>query len=94
VRVYPGADGRFTLYEDENDGYAYEKGVHATIGMRWNDARRELVLDERQGRFPAMLTERTFRVVLVREGHGVGVEPTAEADRVLRYDGRRTAVSF
>ncbi len=33
LRVYPGADGRFTLYEDENDGYDYEKGVHATIGI-------------------------------------------------------------
>ena len=27
LRVYRGADGAFTLYEDENDGYNYEKGV-------------------------------------------------------------------
>ena len=55
LRVYAGADGRFTLYEDENDGYAYEKGVHATIGMVWDDARRQLTLEERQGQFPGML---------------------------------------
>jgi alpha-D-xyloside xylohydrolase len=94
LRVYPGADGRFTLYEDENDGYAYEKGVHATIGLLWNDARRQLTLDERQGRFPGMLERRTFRVVLVREGHGTGGEPTAAADRVVTYDGKRQVVSF
>jgi alpha-D-xyloside xylohydrolase len=94
LRVYPGADGRFTLYEDENDGYGYEKGSHATIGIRWDDALRQLVLEPRQGRFPGMLAERTFHVVLVREGHGTGVEPTAEADRIVRYDGSRTAVSF
>lgn len=26
LRVYPGADGRFELYEDEGEGYAYENG--------------------------------------------------------------------
>src|SRR5262249_53595052 len=31
LRVYRGADGAFTLYEDEGDSYRYEKGVHATI---------------------------------------------------------------
>jgi alpha-D-xyloside xylohydrolase len=94
LRVYPGADGRFTLYEDENDGYAYEKGVHATIGLRWDDARRQLTLEERQGQFPGMLKSRTFQVVLVRSGHGTGGEATAAPDRVVTYDGSRQVVSF
>jgi alpha-D-xyloside xylohydrolase len=94
LRVYPGADGQFTLYEDENDGYAYEKGVYATIGMRWDDARRQLTLEERKGQFPGMLKSRTFQVVLVRENHGTGGEPTAAADRVVSYDGTRQVVSF
>ncbi len=34
----PGADGSFTLYEDENDNYDYEKGVYSTIAFHWNDA--------------------------------------------------------
>ena len=33
LRVYRGADGDFTLYEDENDNYNYEKGVYATIPL-------------------------------------------------------------
>ncbi len=33
LRIYPGADGSFTLYEDENDNYNYEKGVYATIDL-------------------------------------------------------------
>ena len=44
VRVYTGVDGRFTLYEDENDNYDYEKGVHATIEFRWDDAKHTLAL--------------------------------------------------
>ena len=31
LRIYRGADGDFTLYEDENDTYNYEKGAYATI---------------------------------------------------------------
>ena len=38
LRIYRGADGTFTLYEDEGDGYAYEKGVYGTIDFRWSDA--------------------------------------------------------
>jgi alpha-D-xyloside xylohydrolase len=94
LRVYPGADGGFTLYEDENDGYAYEKGVHATIGIAWDDARRTLTLSERRGAFPGMPESRTFQVVLVGQGHGTGGEPTAAPDRVVTYDGRRQVVGF
>jgi alpha-D-xyloside xylohydrolase len=94
LRVYPGADGRFTLYEDENDGYAYEQGVHATIGIRWDDARRQLTLEARRGRFPGMLETRTFRVVIVRQGHGTGGEVTANPDRVVTYDGTAQVVAF
>jgi len=31
IRVYPGANGEFTLYEDENDNYNYEKGMKFDI---------------------------------------------------------------
>jgi alpha-D-xyloside xylohydrolase len=94
LRVYTGADGTFSLYEDENETYAYEKGVFATIDVRWNDAKRQLVLEERKGSFPGMLKSRTFQVVLVGPGHGIGVEETAKADRAIRYEGARQVVQF
>ena len=89
LRVYRGADARFTLYEDENDNYNYEKGVYATIPIEWNEAAGTLTLGQRKGTFPGMLTARTFRVVFVSQGHGTGaVAVTAgEADREVRYSG-------
>jgi hypothetical protein len=39
VRIYTGADGSFVLYEDENDSYNYERGIHASIAMQWNEQR-------------------------------------------------------
>lgn len=94
LRIYPGADGGFTLYEDENDNYDYEKGVYATIDMRWSDAGRQLTIEQRKGEFPGMLRSRTFRVVLVRKDHGAGVGATETADREVTYDGSRQLVQF
>jgi alpha-D-xyloside xylohydrolase len=92
VRVYRGADGEFTLYEDENDNYNYEKGVHATISFRWDQAQQVLTMGERQGQFPGMLASRTFRVVFVGEHHGAGNEPADSVDRVVKYDGKEVRV--
>ncbi len=88
VRVYPGHDADFTLYEDEGDGYAYEKGVYATIPLHWNDQAETLTVGDRKGEFPGMLRNRRFHVVFVGSGHGVGEDVTATADRVLEYAGK------
>ena len=63
LRIYPGADGTFTLYEDEGDNYNYEKGIYSTIPFRWDDAKGVLTIGQRQGSFPGMLSVRTFTVV-------------------------------
>ncbi|MBW8782988.1 MAG: glycoside hydrolase family 31 protein [Verrucomicrobia bacterium] len=91
LRVYPGADGTFTLYEDEGDGYGYEKGQRATIPFTWSDRARTLVIGPRQGEFPGMLKTRTFRVVLVAPGTGTGIDATTTALEV-RYDGHSVKV--
>jgi alpha-D-xyloside xylohydrolase len=93
LRIYRGANGEFTLYEDENDNYNYEKGIHATISFRWDDARQVLTIGDRQGEFPGMLTSRTFHVVFVAENHGVGIEPCPSADKVVQYIGKQITVS-
>jgi len=87
LRIYPGADGDFTLYEDENDGYAYEKGAHATIALHWDDAAHTLTLGARQGTFPGMLPEHTFRIVVVKSDHGAGIAPTEFPDATVQYKG-------
>lgn len=64
IRVYPGADGEFALYEDDFTTYAYEKGEYSKIPFRWRDSTRELEIGAQEGAYPAMLKTRTFRVVL------------------------------
>ena len=64
LRVYPGADAHATLYEDEGDNYNYEQGVYAIIPIHWNDRTRTLTIGQQQGRYPGMLQQRRFTVVL------------------------------
>ena len=83
VRVYPGANGSFTLYEDEGDSYHYEKGVYSTIPFSWNDKSRTLTIGSRQGSFPGMLQQRQFTVVI----------PDGTSTTVS-YDGNATTVKL
>jgi len=92
LRVYPGADGDFTLCEDENDSYRYEKGAHATIAMHWDDGVKTLTLGAREGSFPGMLAERTFRVVLVGKDHGTGVGESSRTEASVVYKGEKMEV--
>jgi alpha-D-xyloside xylohydrolase len=93
LRVYRGANGSFTLYEDENDSYDYEKGVHATIPFSWDETTHTLTIGDRTGTFPGMLEKRTFRVVFVTENHGTGGGLTENADKAAEYSGKRITVA-
>jgi alpha-D-xyloside xylohydrolase len=92
LRIYRGANGTLTLYEDEGDTYRYEKGAYATIPITWNDTTQTLTVGVRKGGFPGMLKERTFNVVFVKVNHGNGVGVTKRADHRLRYFGQAISV--
>jgi alpha-D-xyloside xylohydrolase len=94
IRVYAGADGDFTLYEDENDNYNYEDGVYSTINFTWNNARKTLTIGNRNGSFPGMLAERKFNIVLVTKDKGKGMEKVERFDRTITYSGRKIAVKL
>jgi len=94
LRIYRGADGSFTLYEDQGNSYAYEKGAHATIPMQWNDATQTLTIGAREGTFPGMVTHREFHIVLVGENHGTGEEVASTPDKSVAYDGTRVEISL
>ncbi len=92
LRIYQGASGKFTLYEDEGDNYDYEKGVYATIPIFWNNKTGVLTIGRRRGTFPGMLRRRTFRVVMVGQDKGTGLAVTQAADRVVVYNGKAIAI--
>jgi alpha-D-xyloside xylohydrolase len=94
LRIYRGADGSFTLYEDEGDNYNYERGAYSTIQFTWDDTKQALTIGKRSGNFHGMLKERTFRIVFVSPAHGVGAAPTEKPDAVIHYAGKAIAVNY
>jgi alpha-D-xyloside xylohydrolase len=62
LRVYPGADGHFTLYEDSGDGYQYEDGEFLELPMHWEEATATLSLDPTRGTFPGACQTREIKL--------------------------------
>ena len=94
LRIYRGADGTFDLYEDSGDSYDYEKGQHSVIPIRWDDRAGILTIGAHEGSFPGMVEKRTFRIVVVRSGHGTGGEVTSDADKEITYEGTEIRTSL
>jgi alpha-D-xyloside xylohydrolase len=93
IRIYPGQNGSFTLYEDEGDTYDYETGAYSLITFTWDDTAKTLSIGDRQGSFTGMTASRTFNIVWVGASHGAGAGITATADKSVTYSGTATSVS-
>jgi len=94
IRIYAGGDGAFTLYEDENDNYDYEKGVFATISLTWNDQLKELAIGERKGTYPGMLQNRVFNIIMVDKNKGTGPAIPLKFNKTVKYSGKAISVKM
>jgi len=87
IRVYPGADGEFTLYEDENDNYNYEKGAFSTILFKWNEKSQTLTISERKGAFTGMLPMRNFNIIVLNSHNNM-------IKKSVSYKGKKSTNVF
>jgi alpha-D-xyloside xylohydrolase len=92
IRIYSGQNGQFTIYEDENDNYTYQKGQCSTYTLYWNDRKSELTISSRQGIFPEMVKQRKLNLILVGPENGNGL--TTAAGKLITYSGKRTIINF
>ncbi|WP_281336451.1 TIM-barrel domain-containing protein [Flavobacterium eburneipallidum] len=94
IRIYEGADGEFTLYEDEGDNYNYEKGKYATITFKWDDLKKTLSISEQKGTFKGMLTQRKFNVVKVSLNQKQPDKASEKLDKVVDYKGSKISIKL
>jgi alpha-D-xyloside xylohydrolase len=92
--VYTGRNASFSLYEDENVNYNYEKGAFATIPLNYDEGTKTLTIGERQGSFPGMVAQRTFRVVWVTKDRPTAWQPDAAAAQSVPYAGHALSVKL
>jgi len=88
IYVYAGSDGTFSLYEDENLNYNYEKGACSTIDFIWNDASRTLTISDRKGSYKGMIPERNLYIILVSPDKPAGLD-THPNCATYRYTGKQ-----
>jgi len=94
LRIYPGADGEFTYYNDENNNYNYEHGSYSTFKLKWDDKQQVLTISDSKGKFQGMLTQRKFNIVLVSGSHGSDSGAADHADKTITYYGKQMAVKL
>lgn len=92
IRIYPGADATFTIYEDEGDNYNYEKGKFATFELTWKDAEKILEVGNRKGSFAGLKEERVLNITIVSPRHGTGAKASAPTQTVT-YSGKLMLVA-
>ncbi|HEY3754690.1 MAG TPA: TIM-barrel domain-containing protein [Opitutaceae bacterium] len=94
VWIYAGANGYFSLYEDDGTSYGCERGQYSRIPLQWNDGRNELAIGGRAGRFPGMLENRKFRVIVVSVDHPRPFDADAVAATEVMYRGLPISVKI
>lgn len=91
--VYTGADGRFSLYEDEGINYNYEKGAYSVIPLSYEQASGQLTIGAREGSYEGMPQTREFRVVVVTPEHSQPFNVNAKPVATVTYDGKECTLS-
>ncbi|MBN1361181.1 MAG: DUF5110 domain-containing protein [Sedimentisphaerales bacterium] len=92
LMVYTGADGEFSLYEDEGVNYNYEQGAFSVIPLGYDEGTKSLTIGARAGEFSGMLQTRTFEIVWVTPDSTVGLSLDGTPSEVVHYDGSEVVV--
>ncbi|MBX9733962.1 MAG: DUF5110 domain-containing protein, partial [Chitinophagaceae bacterium] len=90
--VYTGKDASFTIYEDENFNYNYEKGKYTNIPLAYNEQTKSLTIGQRKGEFDGMLKERTFKIIWIDKNKNIGFDMERTPDVVVKYSGNKISV--
>jgi len=91
--VYAGQDGSFSLYEDEGTNYNYEKGLYTIIPLNYYDTTRTLTIGKREGEYPTMLKNRTFRIVVIDKDNPIPFNSHSTGIRV-EYNGEKKDIQL
>ncbi len=94
IEVYTGADGTFSLYEDNGRSYGYERGESSRIPLAWNEKSGELRIGAREGRYPGMVASREVRVRFIDGPRADAGTLEPQGDVTVRYDGKAQVVRF
>jgi alpha-D-xyloside xylohydrolase len=89
--VYTGADGKFSLYEDDGVSNAYLRGEASRIPLSYNDRTGVVTIGERAGQYKGMVAKRQFKVRFIKPGVS-STDNFDVADKTVSYEGKTVTV--
>lgn len=92
LTVYTGADGSFSLYEDQGSTYDYEKGAFSRIPLHYDEASGTLEIGQREGSYPGMPAQRRFNIRWISGATPTAVDFDAPAAQSIEYTGAAMTV--
>lgn len=96
IYVYTGKDASFSLYEDENTNYNYEKGKFSNIEFQYNEASKTLTIADRKGSFDGMQKSRIFNIVFIGKNKNATFQLISNPNegKKVKYNGSKIEVKF
>ncbi|MGL1958454.1 MAG: DUF5110 domain-containing protein [Colwellia sp.] len=92
LNIYTGANGQYTLYNDDGKSYDYEQGKFTNIAISYDDAAGTVTIGERQGAFDSMIKSRTFNIRFISGESKDAANFDAKADQSVQYTGKALTV--
>ncbi len=94
IYVYGGKNGSFTLYEDENTNYNYEKGAFSTIQFTFDNQTKTLNIGACKGSFKGMIKKRIYKIVYIDSTHPLGIDSVKYSDKYIHYQGNKVSLQL
>jgi alpha-D-xyloside xylohydrolase len=94
LNVYTGADGSFSLYEDDGVSRQYLNGAFARIPIRYDDRTGTLTIGAREGSYPGMVQSRTFNIRWATPKKARAMDFDAKPDATVTYTGTQQVVKL
>lgn len=91
--VYTGANGSFSLYEDDGVSRQYLNEAFARTPIQYDEAGKTLTIGARQGSFPGMAGSRTIRIKWVTPGRASALNLDGKADATVTYSGKPVIIA-
>ena len=91
INVYTGADGKFSLYEDDGVTRAYERGEFSRIPLSYNDKTGVVTIGQRSGKYKGMVSARQFKVRFIKPGMSSADEGEG---KVVNYNGKAVTIKL
>ena len=87
--VYTGANGQFSLYEDDGVSRQYLNGHYSRIPLNYDERAKALTIGAREGSWPGMAGTRTVKIRWIRPGRALDLDA---ADATVTYTGAPVTV--